>query len=155
MTQIQTQTQTQVHIEKPTQSQIIQRVDIYDTAGVKPISNPTPTPKPKSRYFGNIGTISIVSVITSAIKSIIQPNPNPNPNLNDHTNMLPIGAHNNVTDDNNIILTGYNGVMFPVMEDRILALRASNNNTNTNNNNNNNNLSTFNIRDLILFSTIW
>ena len=77
--------------------------------------------------FGDFGTLAVVSAITSAIKSLVS-----------NTNSM---SNNNVgTTD--IKLTGYCGLMLPIMEDIILAERAAEKN------------SQLKIRDLLIFSSV-
>jgi uncharacterized protein len=66
--------------------------------------------------FGALGTLTTVSSITAAIKSINQDR------------------------RKEVLLTGYNGLMLPVMEDVVLAERARD--------------GKFTLRDLLLFSTV-
>lgn len=66
-------------------------------------------------FIGEFGTLAAVSAVTSAVKSL--------------------ASHG-------IKLIGYNGLMLPVMEDLILAERASQNPP------------TFSLRDLLIFSSV-
>jgi uncharacterized protein (UPF0210 family) len=69
-------------------------------------------------FFGNSGTLSIISCITAALKELER--------------------------DSELLLCGYNGLMLPIMEDIILATRASTIFPKP----------TFTMKDLLLFSTI-
>lgn len=53
---------------------------------------------PNKQHFGSRGTLSVISVVTKAIKSL---------------------------KEDNILLCGYSGIMLPVMEDLILSARAA------------------------------
>eukprot|EP01038_Epipyxis_sp_PR26KG_P006746 gene6746-9241_t len=85
---------------------------------------------PKGSLFGQWSTLSVVSAITSAIKSLSKPSSMPF-DINDVQSNLPI-----------IKLTGYSGLMLPVMEDLILAERAASNPP------------FYSLRDLLTFSSV-
>lgn len=76
------------------------------------------------RQFGAMGTLAAVSTVTSAVKALALPSP----------------SNNNTSAENTVKLVGYSGLMLPVMEDTILAQRATE--------------GRFTLRDLLMFSAV-
>lgn len=96
-------------------------------AGIDASINPGLTPQdsagaglelliPNKRPFGDMGTLPAVSATTAALKQLAL--------------------------DTDILITGYSGLMLPVMEDLVLAARAAQDPP------------TFGLRDLLIFSSI-
>ena len=76
---------------------------------------PDPSDKLRWKRFGSFGTLAAVSTITAAVKSLLA--------------------------DSRFKMVGYNGLMLPVMEDLVLAQRASEDPP------------TYSLRDLLFFSS--
>lgn len=81
--------------------------------------------KDKDHFFGSYDTLTCVSTITSALKTLNLPY--------DFTDK-------DKKEREPILLTGYNGLMLPVMEDYVLSLRAIEN--------------TYSMKEILLYSTL-
>jgi uncharacterized protein (UPF0210 family) len=100
-----------------------------------PPSSSSSTPSALLRpQFGDWGTLATVSAVTRAIKNLANKDPAPT--------SASLSTSTAATENDSILLTGYSGLMLPVMEDLILADRAAQQPPR------------FTLRDLLTFSAV-
>jgi len=111
-------------------------------AGLESLLPPVVVGQERMHCFGAMGTLATVSTTTMAIKSLVNSTGDVFSNGYQYASAFCEGTDNKAVtvDSEHVKLVGYSGLMLPVMEDIILAQRASE--------------GRYNMRDLLTFSAV-